>query len=448
MNTFVFLSLFLALGIIYLIIGFIASKRIKDNNDYFLAGRKLGFWPLSLTLIATQLGGGVILGTCEESYSSGLYGIFYTLGICLGFWVLACGFAGKLRGFNVCTISELLEKKYRSTFLRKIASILSVMSLGGILIGLVVASRKFMLGIGIDNEWILAIFWLSLIAYTVIGGLKAVVMTDTLQVGVILAVFTCVLAYVFFSNPEYLLSTKAMRASTPSGGASSYLSLLLMPMLFSLVEQDLAQRFFSAKSKKTAIMASACAGLLLLLFSIVPITIGILAKNADIVIPDGSSVLMVTISFLTNDIVTAFVSCAVLAAIISTADSLLCAMSSLIAQDFNFPFLKNMTKLTFSKLVTFILGIVIIGMGAFFDDILKIYIQSYSLPVCALFAPMIFCFFTDRLSKTAAFMAVFSGLSAFVVLSLYPIGFSTEILAVAVSFIGYALGMSYDKIKE
>ena len=121
-----FLSIFIGLGLVYLMIGLFVSRGIKTKEDYFLAGRKLGLLPLTFTLIATQVGGGMMLGTAAESYKLGYFGIFYTLGISLGFLILGLGLASKLRSFNVSTTAELFETKYRSVFLRKVASLLSV----------------------------------------------------------------------------------------------------------------------------------------------------------------------------------------------------------------------------------------------------------------------------------------------------------------------------------
>ena len=435
MDYYIFVSLFAVLGVMYMIIGFIASRNITTTQDYFLAGRKLGLWSLSLTLIATHLGGGVIIGTCDAAYVSGMYGIFYTLGIALGLLVLACGFASKLRSFNVSTIAELLEKKYDSVFLRKIASILSILSMGGILIGLVVSSRRFMIGCGIDSDWILYIFWVFLIAYTVIGGLKAVVMTDSLQVAVIVAIFFGVFGYVVY---EYSGSFSFPVETSFNMGISKFSGMIMVPILFSLVEQDLAQRFFAAKSRKVAFLSSIIAGSFLLIFSMIPVAFGILARNRGIEVPQGASVLMVMIRATTNNGVAAFVSCAVLAAIISTADSLLCAVSSNLAQDFSLGFLRRFSKLTISKWITLILGIVVVIAGTFFDDVLEIYIQSYALLVCAMFVPVLFCFFMDELKKGAALTAAFAGLVGFVVFKIHPIAVPREIASVLLSFVGYA----------
>ncbi len=119
MDLLLFVGLFLIMGIVYLFMGYKASKSIHSVNDYFLAGRKISTIPLAIALIATQLGGGVILGTSYESYIAGFTGIMYVIGISLGFIILGLGLAGRLRSFNITTTAELFEVYYRSNFLKK-----------------------------------------------------------------------------------------------------------------------------------------------------------------------------------------------------------------------------------------------------------------------------------------------------------------------------------------
>ena len=96
MNIPLFLTIFSGLGIVYLILGFLASRNIKTTVDYFLAGRKLGFFAVTFTLIATQLGGNMVIGASDWAYTYGLYGILYSMGMGLGFLLLSTGFAAKV----------------------------------------------------------------------------------------------------------------------------------------------------------------------------------------------------------------------------------------------------------------------------------------------------------------------------------------------------------------
>lgn len=139
MNTVFFTTLLIGSSIFYFLVALFASRKTKTTTDYFLADRNLGLWTVTFTLIATQLGGGMLLGTSQEAYSIGIFGILYTLGMCLGFLILAFGLAGRLQSLNVATTAQLFETKYQSPALKKIASILSIITLFGIFVGQIVA---------------------------------------------------------------------------------------------------------------------------------------------------------------------------------------------------------------------------------------------------------------------------------------------------------------------
>jgi len=406
MNITLFLTVFSVLAVVYLIIGIFASKNIKNNNDYFLANRSLGFGFLVATLLATQIGGGVILGTAKEAYFVGYYGIFYSLGLALGFLVLGFGFAAKLRDFDIVTTAELFEKKYKSKFLRKVASAISALSLCGILIGTVVGSRESFLGLGIRNESVLIIFWLFIMLYTVIGGLRAVVATDIFQVGFIIIVLGGVFFYLVGSDSVFLITPTAF-ISSEKLSFSRLLNILLMPFLLAFVEQDLSQRFFAAKSRKIAALSALTSGVLLVLFSYIPVYLGMKARLMGLVIPLGESPLVVLIERVFGEFVVVLVMCAIFAAIVSTADSLLCAISSNIAQDFNFSFLGIKNNLKFSQLITFLVGSFALIVAYRFDNVIEVLVESYEIIITSLLVSVMFCFFKKKLAKEAAAFSMF-----------------------------------------
>ena len=76
MNLFWFVLTFTLLSSIYLVVAYIVSRSITSVTDYFLAGRNLNLFQLAVSLVATQLGGGLILGISQYAYSIGIL-VFY-----------------------------------------------------------------------------------------------------------------------------------------------------------------------------------------------------------------------------------------------------------------------------------------------------------------------------------------------------------------------------------
>jgi SSS family solute:Na+ symporter len=456
MDLTLFWSVFVGFGILYFAVGMYASRNVATEEEYFLAGRKFGVTAITLTLIATQLGAGMVLGTSEEAFRFGYYGIFYNVGICLGFLLLGFGFASKLRKFNISTTAELFELKYNSVLLRRLASLLSVLTLGGILAGQILASRKLIGTFTHDFDWLITGFWLLVISYTMFGGLKAVVATDIFQVIVIILIFGTVFAYVILSQGSAIPSMADMTNlqdsyfDTDTVTFSKLTGFLLMPIFFSLIEQDLAQRFFSARSKQTAVVAAFFAGIFIMLFSFVPLYFGMKAKMLAIPVAHGASPLLAVVGHLAGDVALVFMVCGLIAAISSTADSLLCAIGSNIIYDFNVAPSDGSQSyaILLSRAVTLVVGIGALVTAYFFDSVLGIITQSYELSVSCLFIPLFFCFFKKRVHKEAAAAAFIGGLFGFLAFRAFPISMPREIATLILSLVCYLAGDTWARMQE
>ncbi|HJM69033.1 MAG TPA: sodium:solute symporter family protein [Candidatus Babeliales bacterium] len=429
--NFYFISIFAVLTVIYLYLGYIASKRISTLKDYFLAGKDLGLLSLVATLVATQLGSGTLLGIAQKSYEVGYYGIVYALGISLGFILLSMGFASRMQALGVATTAQLFETKYNSITLRKIASVLSIITLCGILIGQIVASREFIVGIfqaqTFGTEIVFLLFWVFIIAYTIIGGLKAVVITDVFQLFYIIVVFTAIFAYALWQEPASFFTASNFAASQKQFNISYYelttfLPTLIAPALFSLIEQDLAQRFFSARTKAIAASSAIVSSVFMITFAIIPIYFGMQTKLLDLVVPAGSNPLIPSLQYYANSFVFALLICGLIAAITSTADSLLCAISSNVAQDFKFSFLGNKESIQRSQWITLFVGIIMLTVSYFINaGIIDILISSYSISISTLFVPLVICYFKKDVCRQAAWASVITGALCQTLFWIYPI---------------------------
>lgn len=442
MNMFLLFTILIAFAIIYTIIGIFASRKITNVTDYFLAGRNLGLASVTFTLIATQLGGGMLLGTSQQAYYTGLYGMMYTLGMSLGFLLLGLGFAAKLRSLNVATTAELFETRYHSQMLKKIASFLSIITMSGILVGQVVGAKAILAGLGFFNESIFITFWLFTILYTMIGGLKAVVFTDIFQVTFIILLFTGIFVYTIWANPqEALVLFQSQKYFDPAYiNTSTLLATLFMPALFSLIEQDLAQRFFAARTKKIATLSAIGAAISLLLFSLVPIYFGIKAHMLGLSVPIDKSPLIPVLQMITSEFIFVLAICAIIAAILSTADSLLCAIGSNLAQDFNFSFIAK-NPLSRSKYITLFVGLTALGASYLVPtNIITILVESYEISVSCLLVPLLFCYFKKEVKKTAAFGGIIGGLIGLIGFRIWIPLLPKELLTLLLSLGGYFVG--------
>jgi len=429
----------------YMVVAAFASKGVTTKESYLLGNRQFSVRSITLTLIATQVGAGMIFGTAAESFSKGVLGVAYVLGMAIGLIILGLGVGAKLRSLEINTTAELFETKYGSKALRQFAALISILTMGGILAAQIVASRQLFATLFNLSPIYLVIFWIAIIGYTTFGGLKAIIATDILQVILIVLVFTGVFFYIVpVGEIGPLLASSPVTFDGPvfSGG---FFAALIAPIFFSLIEQDLAQRCFASRTKRVATISAFLAAGFLLLFALIPILLGMYAKTAGITFAAGQSPLVLLFQSRLSTLGMTIVACALLAAICSTADSLLGAASTNLIADF----LPSNGKfsLALSRIITLFVGIAALIVAFFFDDVIGIIVKSYEVSISALFVPMILAMYLKRPSKLGAKLSVGFGVLAYLVLNIVTVAFSPTMIALVISGAGFLLGMVIEKIQ-
>ena len=445
MNISIFLFLLFVLQGLYWLVGFLSSRKVASHEDYFLAGKQVRFFPLMMTFLATQVGGGLVLGAAEEAFSFGWTVLLYPLGAALGLILLGSGTGKRLARFPVSTVAQIFEVFYGSSFLKKIASCLSIFSLFLILVAQIVASSKFVVSLGITSTPLFLVFWGVVILYTVRGGLKALISTDIAQALVFAIVFLGTF-FIILGERSSLPPLPSWEWASSSVDISKLCGWFFMPLLFMVIEQDMGQRCFSGESGRVVSRASLVAGFLTLVICVVPVFLGVWAKQMGIEISSGSSVLMTVISTVTSPWITALVGCAVLAAIISTATSLMNAISSNLTSDFSWN--SQGKTLFFAKMLSGGISVGALLMAFFCDQIVSLLILSYELSVSSLFIPIFMALFLKRGSVLAAVISMIAGAFGFVVFRIYPLPFPKEIMSVALSLLGYVIVEAMERRKR
>ncbi len=435
----IFISVLFILQFICFYYGRKYSKNIQTNEDYFLANKELRFFPLLMTFLATQVGGGLVLGSAEEAYTYGWIVLCYPMGAALGLLALAGGIGKRLAKLPVSTVAQIFEVYYGSKTLKKIASSLSILSLFMIFVAQIIASQKFMLSLGAINPiWFFG-FWGIVIVYTSLGGMRAVVATDIIQAAFFITVFVFCFAWVVLKgdvSPATIVQNMTANENfSPASG--KFLGWLLMPLLFMVIEQDMAQRCFAGKTPKIVSRAALFAAIGTIGITIIPVFFGVLAKEMGLVVPQGVSVLIYTIMQTSTPAITAIVSCAIIVAIVSTADSLINAVSSNISQDF----IPQNKSIRFSQVLSGMIAVLGIICSFYFDNIVDLLIQSYELSVSCLLVPVTLALFLKRNTFWPAAGAILFGAFSFFFFRVYPMSLPKEIVSIALSLAGFGLGM-------
>ncbi|MFQ5748550.1 MAG: SLC5 family protein [Planctomycetota bacterium] len=188
MTTKVNQILFVGYALTLLLIVYLTSRREKDSLDYFLAGRGLSWWVIGASLIASNISTEHFVGMAGSGFSVGLAVASYEWMAAVTLVLVGRWFLPVFLRHGVYTMPEYLEVRFCSAA-RIFFSVLLLVAYIFIVLATVLYSGGLAIQaiFGLDIGW--GILILSVIggAYTIYGGLKAVVFTDVLQVVLLLA---------------------------------------------------------------------------------------------------------------------------------------------------------------------------------------------------------------------------------------------------------------------
>ncbi len=342
--------------VLMLLIGWWAYRRTHSLSDYILGGRRLGPWPTALSAGASDMSGWLLLGLPGYAYAAGIEALWLVGGLLLGTWLNWRIVAHRLRRYSeraddALTIPAFLEQRFQDpTRLLRVVSALFILTffLFYTSSGLVAGARLFETVFGLPYLWALLAGTAAIILYTFLGGFLAVSWTDLVQGLLMAAALLIVPLYAFAAmggindgfmriaaaNPE-LLNGLSNSTGEPLGWIA-IVSLLGWGLGY-FGQPHILARFKAirhhrdlAQARRIAVGWSALtlAGATLVGLA----AIGYLSE--PLVGADSERAFMLLVGALFHPLVAGVLLAAVLAAIMSTADSQLLVSSSALAEDF------------------------------------------------------------------------------------------------------------------
>ena len=352
-NTIVGLT-FVVYIVLMLGIGIYAYTKTQDLSDYILGGRSLGPWPSALSAGASDMSGWLLLGLPGYALAAGFEAFWLAGGLLVGTWLNWLIVAGRLRVYSFVasdslTLPEFFEKRFRdnSRVLRVISAFFILMFfLFYTSSGLVAGGKLFATVFGMDYFTAVLVGTIAVITYTFFGGFLAVSWTDLVQGLMMAAALVLVpvillgetggidgtLATMATKNPEMLTLFTGMDGEPL--GAIAIISLVAWGLGY-FGQPHILARFAAIRSEKdiptarriaTGWTAISLLGALFVGFG----AIGYLEGGLE----DGETVFMVMVNALFHPVVAGILLAAILAAVMSTADSQLLVSSSALTEDF------------------------------------------------------------------------------------------------------------------
>ncbi|WP_026714235.1 sodium:solute symporter family protein [Flavobacterium daejeonense] len=423
---FVYMLLMLGVGLYFF-------KKNETAEDFYVSGRSMNAWHIGLSVVATDVGGG---------FSIGLGGLGFTMGLS-GSWMLFTGVLGAWLSavFLIPTISRLGHKHKFFTFpqvfshfyngkVAFLAGIISAIGYIGFTSSQVLAGAKLASATikGLDIQTALIVMGIIAVAYTSIGGLKAVIYTDTIQWLVLISglVFIGIpVAYHAVGGYEVIknsLSAEYLSLTNVSVYQIINWSVTIIPIWF--VGMTLYQRIYASKGEKEAKKAWLIAGVFEWpIMAFMGVILGMLAKVAanqgmfagitDAASMDSEMGLPVLLATILPVGLMGLMLSSYFSAILSTADSCLMAASGNIVTDIISKFAKNKLthkrELQLSQIVTLLVGIFAIFLASQMQNVLELMLYSYAFMVSGLFVPVLGALFWKKSHSIAAFWSMLLG---------------------------------------
>lgn len=438
-------------------------------EDYYVGGRKIGSWHIGLSVVATDVGGGFSIGLGGLGFIMGLAGSWMLFTGLIGAWLSAVLLIPRVKKLEQTRKFYTFPQFLGSFYNKRVALVAGVISAIGylgftssqILAGAKLASATF---IQLDMQTALIIMGAIVILYTAMGGIKAVIYTDTVQWIILMA------GLIFIGIPIGYTSIGGMegiRTALPpqffSLGNISWQQLLnwgvtIIPIWF--VGMTLYQRIYASRNQREAQKAWFVAGLfewptmafmgvLLGLFARVAISQGMFeylgfSAASDIDAEMGLPLLLRTVLPVG---LMGLMMAAYFSAIMSTADSCLMASSGNFQTDILSRWTRHITGkksfLILSQVLTLVLGVLALLLASVMPNVLELMLYSYAFMVSGLFVPVLGALFMKNPSSRAAFWAMLLGGGTTITLIAgnwdLPLGLDANIFGISFSLVTFLI---------
>ena len=411
------LILVITISLIFVILGLYNSNKYQGLNNYLTANRNIGVFSLTTSLTASALGAWILFGPASAATWGGIGAVIgYSLGTAFPmFFLIYLGKKIRKELPRGSSLIEFMKKKFGKS-LFKLILLLTIFYMFIFLCAEVTAVAVLINYISGTDLWVTALIVLiSTLVYTLYGGLRASIFTDNIQMIVIGILLLISLIYInIFTGSDF--SIDFVKEKNPQLLSLSYVPSYTAGLTFfiavaatNLFHQGNWQRVYAAKNFETLKKS-----LVISFFIIVPVVFfmgftGMVAFSLDPTIRPDLGFFTLLLKEQTK-FLSFFVIVLGLALTISTVDTLVNAISSLIVVDGNATFnLDKKKSLNFSKYIILFLSLISFIIASKGFDILYLFLLA-DLFCCAFVLTVFYSFYNKHINEKTAYVSIFAGL--------------------------------------
>jgi len=400
------------------------------------------------------------MGAAGAAYKKGFLGVIADpFGATLCLFLAGLFFIRIMRRMRLTTIVDFFEIRFGKTS-GLIASIIMLSVYIG-WTGSLLVSLGFILHTitGISTNTAIIIGTIIVFIYTMAGGMWAVSLTDFFQIIIVITGLAVILPIVIskvggFSVLVSSLPEDSFRM-TPKGGGSiewlNYVRAWMVIGLGNLAGQDLLQRSLSAKNEEVAQNSAYLSSVIYLVFGIIAVLIAMAGsllipglENPELVIPK------LAINYLPPVLASLFIS-ALLAAVMSSADSSILACSSVLGKNL-LPWVwksdSDQSVLKWTRLSVPVFAFLSMVVALFVGEVYTLLLDSFSILLVGLFVPLTAGIWWPKANTTAALCAMILGSVSWIAFKFITPGIPSDMIGLGVSVGAMVLVTLFTKNKE
>ena len=407
-------------------IGLYASKKSHSVTDFMVAGRGLPTALLTMTVIATWFGGSTIMGGAGAAYDDGMLGVIEDpWGGALAIILIGLFFVRTFHRLKIITVADFMEMRFgrvAGIAIMCVTIFANTVWVGSMLVafGLIFFSLTGIpLEVGVIAGAIVIVF------YTAVGGMWAVALTDFVQMCIVIVGVVTLFTVVFIDVGGWgaiapHLSEHTFRMTPLENDSTTWLHYFRAWAIIGLVDitaQTLFQRASSAKNERVAQNSFYLGGLGYLIFGLVPVFIGIIASVSMPGLERSESVIpTMMIEHLHPVAVAVFVG-ALLAAIMSSADSALLSVASVLSRNL-LPLVKKAPSeklsLNVARYSIPVIGLIAIVVALQFQSVFDLMVDSNILGLAIILVPFVFGIWWSKANRTGALATMAVGATVWI----------------------------------
>ncbi|MDO5493975.1 MAG: sodium:solute symporter family protein, partial [Nesterenkonia sp.] len=436
---------------------YMVNRRVKTYEDYSVAGRTVGTFPMILTLIGTAIGGSILLGYMANGYSLGAGQIWLGLVMVPTTLVIILFMTGPVRRLgarhNMVTMGDFTSLLYGEK--ARVPTAISMLFAYCAITGMQFVSIATILYLTLDLNMTtgIVISWVMLTIKTVLGGLKSVVFQDALH-GTIqtVGIFVLFVVVIFAAGGWEAIESNAAAAGEEDmldvlGIAPGMLGVYLLTIgAYQMVRQDLWQRIWAARTMRVLKTGLWTAIVLQTIICTVVVLIGVMTRwGLELDVPDPNQVYYAVIGDVFPFPMIIIMIIAVLATVISCADSFFLAASSTIVNDIIRPRMKAPTSerlLLWSKISVLLTSVIAVLLALYMPQLVVLWVTGTAMLVSGLLAPVLLGLFWRRVTRIAGLASMWSGLLLAVVWQVMgePLGWHPVFVGLPASIVVLVVG--------